>query len=153
MDPAAITAAIRSLAALEQLHWNPTSRPPGVTSPDAAPSALLRAVGPAVFAEIAAAIPTATGTGRIALAQLAATLDPERGARLIADLRHDNTAAWVDTCIVGFRSVSQWARTQAPASRPRTDSPPAPTRRAVPWLALATITIITILAAIALLAL
>lgn len=152
MDPAAITAAIHSLAALEQLHWNPGSRPPGVTPPDAAPTALLRAAGPTAFAEIAAAIPTATGTGRIALAQIAATLDPERGARLIADLKHDDTPAQVDTCIVGFRSVSQWARMQAPASRPASDRPPAPTSSVAPRLALAVIITLITLAALVLLA-
>lgn len=148
-DPTAITAAIRSLAALEHLNWNPGSLPRDVTTPDAAPSALLRAAGPAVFAELAAAIPTATGTGRIALAQVAVTVDPERGARLIADLRHDSTPAHVDTCLVGLRSVAQWARMQAPAPRtgPATDLPSAPTS-VVLWLALAAS---TILAAIALL--
>ncbi len=128
-DPAAITAAVRSLAALERLSWNPGSRPPGTESPDAAPSALLLAAGPAVFTEIAAAIPTATGTGRIALAQLALTLDRDRGAQLIARLRDDPTAAWVDTCLVGFRSVAQWARTHAPPAgaqpRPTVTSPPS----------------------------
>lgn len=152
-DPAAVTAAIRSLAALEQLNWNPGSLPPDVTTADAAPSALLRAAGPSVFAEITAAIPTATGTGRIALAQVAVTLDPERGARLIADLRHDSAPAHVDTCLVGFRSVAQWARMQAPTLRTRTGPPthlpPAP-HRIILRLALAAI---TVAAAIALLAL
>lgn len=135
-DPAAITAAVRSLAALERLDWNPGARPPGTDAADAAPAAVLLAAGPAVFAEIAAALPTATGTGRVALAQLALSLDRERGAQLIAQLRDDPTPARVDTCLVGFRSVAQWARTHAPPAGTRVP-PLATSPRRLLWLVLA----------------
>ena len=88
------------------------------------------------FAELAAAIPTATGTGRVALAQLALSLDRERGAQLIAQLRDDPTAARVDTCLVGFRSVAQWARTHAPPAGTRVP-PLATSPRRLLWLVLA----------------
>lgn len=41
-------------------------------------------------------------------------VQPRGTPRGLAD---DPTAAWVDTCLVGFRSVAQWARTQGPLPR------------------------------------
>ena len=114
-DPAAVTAAVQALAGLERLNLNPTVRPPGVPEPSDTPWAVLQAAGPAALDEIAAAIAGATGTGRIALAMVVQDIDRERGDRVVARLRHDRGEAWVDTCIVGFRSVAQWARMQRPA--------------------------------------
>jgi hypothetical protein len=114
-DPAAVTAAVQALAGLERLNLNPASRPPGAVDPLDSPWAVLQAAGPAALDEIEAAIAGATGTGRIALAMVVQGIDRERGDRVIATLRHDRGEAWVDTCIVGFRSVAQWARMQAPA--------------------------------------
>lgn len=113
-DPATVTAAIRALATLESLDQNPSSRPPGFTEPTDRPWMLLHDAVPAMLDELEAAIPGATGTGRIALAQVIQGVDRERGARVIARLLDDRTAAHVDTCLVGFRSVAQWARTMQP---------------------------------------
>lgn len=114
-DPSSVATAIRTLATLERLDLNP--RLPKSEAVEWSASAILAAAGPAALDEIEAAIPTATGTGRVALALAVRSIDPERGAQLAARLADDPTAAWVDTCLVGFRSVAQWARTQGPLPR------------------------------------
>lgn len=125
-DPAAVTAAIHTLATLERLDLNPGNRVPGMTNRSDEAWSLLRAAGPAALDEIQAAIPGATGTGHVALVQVIHGIDRERGARLIAAMQDDPREAWVDTCLVGFRSVAQWARMQQPSSVTR--APPAASR-------------------------
>lgn len=126
-DPAAVTAAVHALAALERMDLNPMSRPPDAAPPGDTAWSMLERAGPAALAEIEAAIAAATGTGRIALAQAALAIDRERGEQIVARLKDDTTPAWVDTCLVGFRSVAQWARTVAPYPPvPAVKRPPTP---------------------------
>lgn len=135
-DPAAVTAAVHALAALERMDLNPMSRPPDAAPPGETPWTVLERAGPAALPEIEAAIAGATGTGRIALAQAALALDRARGEQIVARLKDDTTPAWVDTCLVGFRSVAQWARTLAPYPPVRAAPSPAGPRSTSRVLAL-----------------
>ncbi len=139
-DPAAVTAAVQALAALERLDLTPRLTPPEGAAAVEPPAAVLQRAGPAALAEIEAAIPGATGTGRVALAQVVLTIDRERGDLLLARLVDDPTPAIVNTCLVGFRSVAQWAHTIRPPPEPGAAPPPAdPMRGGLPllWLVVA----------------
>ncbi len=108
----AVRGAIDRLSRLREINWIPMSPPihPDPGPREEAPNDLLLRAGASVVPALEAAIPKATGTGRVALAQLIYGLDPVRGEAVIRKLRADRTKAVVNTCLVGFRSVGDWAR-------------------------------------------
>jgi hypothetical protein len=110
-DPERVRVAILELSHLDRLDLNPAlpflrGEP---DENDAAHEVLTRAGAQAVPA-IEAAIDVATGTGRVALTRALLQIDPQRAREVLQRLIHDDTPAWVDTCVVGFRRVSDWAR-------------------------------------------
>jgi hypothetical protein len=121
-----IQAAIDELARAEQEDWLP--RPSGsADGPTKRAAALVDEVGAAIVPRLLAALPAATGTGRIVLASLILKLDRARGEALIDELGSDATPAWVDTCLVGYRSVGAWARSCS--ARWASEQPIRPFRR------------------------
>jgi hypothetical protein len=70
---------------------------------------MLCLAGPQVIPLIEAALPSASGTGRIALLRIVIDLDRARAVPLVAAHVDDTTPAVVNTCLVGFRSVAQWS--------------------------------------------
>ena len=101
---------------------------------------MLTHAGAQAVPAIEAALDGASGTGRVALTQALLHIDQQRARAILERLIHDDTPAWVDTCLVGFRSVSDWARHMG-YSLPRLgiqplDLPARPERRALSptWL-------------------
>ena len=110
-DAERVQEAILRLARLDRLDLTPAlhtlRKEPDAN--EAAQQVLTRAGAQAVPA-IEAALDGASGTGRVALTQALLHIDRQRARVILNRLIHDNTPAWVDTCLVGFRSVSGWAR-------------------------------------------
>ena len=101
---------------------------------------MLTHAGAQAVPAIEAALDGASGTGRVALTQALLHIDQQRARAILERLIHDDTPAWVDTCLVGFRSVSAWAK-DIGYSLPRLgiqplDLPARPERRALSptWL-------------------
>jgi hypothetical protein len=110
-DAERVQEAILRLARLDRLDLTPAlhtlRKEPDAN--EAAHQVLTRAGAQAVPA-IEAALDGASGTGRVALTQALLHIDKQRARVILERLIHDDTPAWVDTCLAGFRSVSDWAR-------------------------------------------
>ena len=110
-DAERVREAILRLARLDRLDLNPAlqSLREEPDQNEAAHQVLTRAGAQAVPA-IEAALDGASGTGRVALTRALLHIDQQRARAILERLIHDDTPAWVDTCLVGFRSVSAWAK-------------------------------------------
>jgi alpha-D-ribose 1-methylphosphonate 5-triphosphate synthase subunit PhnH len=118
-DAERVQEAILRLARLDRLDLTPalhTLR----NEPDANEAAheVLTSAGAQAVPAIEAALDGASGTGRVALTKALLHIDKQRASVILERLVHDDTPAWVDTCLVGFRSVSDWAR-HTGSSQPR----------------------------------
>jgi hypothetical protein len=95
------------------------SLPPGVSPAPAAPQApdgridaleeIIEAAGPGVVPALEAALPQATGSGRVAILLLVNKLQPERGRALVRAACDDTTPAAIYTCLCRIDSVAAWA--------------------------------------------
>jgi hypothetical protein len=108
IDSDEIRDALARLSRLERIDQIPIL--PGLpTSREAEAAEILTRTGPAIVPRLEAALESATGTGRIAITQVVMDLDPRRARAILSDLIHDETPAVVNTCLVGFRTVKDWA--------------------------------------------
>jgi hypothetical protein len=110
-DAERVREAILRLSRLDRLDLNPAlqSLRQEPDENEAAHQVLTRA-GAQALPAIEAAFDGASGTGRVALTRALFDIDKQRARAILERLIHDDTPAWVDTCLVGFRSVSAWAR-------------------------------------------
>jgi len=115
-EPEAARAAIARLSALESLDMGPGPLFVPEASRSETPHDLLVRAGPPIVAAIEAAIDGATGTGRVALTSVLLDLAPERADRVLRKLVHDRTPAVVNTCLVSYRTVQDWAQSYRGAS-------------------------------------
>jgi hypothetical protein len=109
IDSDEVRDAISLLSRLEQIDDVPM--PPGFPLSDAQKASdRLTHAGSGIVLTLEAALATASGTGRVAITKVLMQLDPQRARTILLDLVNDDTPAVVNTCLVGFRTVKDWAR-------------------------------------------
>jgi len=119
--------ALEAIAATERLELGPA--PPGTPVVDV-PDDVVRRAGERAAAALEVLAREATPTGRVRAVMLLAELAPERARPHLARMLDDTTPIVVNTCLVGFRRTSDWARWQLGVA-----APPRPaTRAALAWL-------------------